>query len=75
MKRADRQPLSFRLYSFEANFLRMSLDEQFEFLDYFKSVLATKGEFERFVFGQLVNYLEKQMFKNFDSWLESEIEN
>lgn len=58
----------------EQGFLKMSLDEQFDFLEYFKPVVKrTKGKFRKFVVRQLAESLEKEMMKNLNSWLESEM--
>jgi hypothetical protein len=58
----------------EQGFLRMTLDEQFDFLEYFKPIVkGTKGKFRKSVMKQLAQYLEKQMMKNLNSWLKSEI--
>lgn len=58
----------------EQGFLRMTLDEQFDFLEYFKPIVKrTKGKFRKFVVRQLAESLEKEMIKNLNSWLKSEL--
>lgn len=57
----------------EQDFLKMSLDGQFDFLEHFKPIVAEMSEFRKFVVGQLAEYLEKQMNNNLNNWLESEI--
>jgi hypothetical protein len=64
------------LNSIENKFPRMTLDEQFAFMEWFKPFVADlKDEFRKFVVSQLCDYLEKEMNKNLVDWLESEFKN
>ena len=58
----------------EQGFLRMTLDEQFDFLEYFKPIVQrTEDKFRRSLMKQLAQYLEKEMIKNLNTWLNSEM--
>lgn len=61
------------LDSLERKFHYLSLDEQFDFLEYFKPKAERLKDKRGESAVQLSNYLETQMFKNLDDWLRLEM--
>lgn len=72
--RRGKTSFSKSLDNVERMFPGLSLDEQFAFIEDFKPKFKEiESKFQRNLVMQLMDYLEKQMYKNLDDWLRSEM--